>query len=52
MTKNNFLAEPLSVFKYTSSLLQPIELKKEKYTLSLYYFFKRSTSEAHVVKLN
>ena len=38
-------------FKYTSSILQPVELQK-KYTSSLYYFDKRSTFEAHFVKLN
>ena len=39
-------------FKYTSSILQPIELYKKKYTSSLYYFNKRSIFEAHFVKLN
>ena len=39
-------------FKYTSSILQPDELQKKKYTSSLYYFDKRSTFEAHFVKLN
>ena len=42
-------------FKYTSSILQPVELqkkKKKKYTSSLCYFDKRSTFEAHFVKLN
>ena len=39
-------------FKYTSSILQPIELYKKKHTSSLYYFDKRSTFEAHFVKLN
>ena len=38
-------------FNYTSSILQPVELQK-KYTSSLYYFDKRSTFEAHFVKLN
>ena len=37
--------------KYTSSMLQPVKLQK-KYTSSLYYFNKRSTFEAHFVKLN
>ena len=39
-------------FKYTSSILQSIELQKKKYTSSMYYFDKRSTFEAHFVKLN
>ena len=39
-------------FKYTSNILQPVELQKKKYTSSLYYFDKRSTFEAHFVKLN
>ena len=39
-------------FKYTSSIIQPIELYKKKYTSSLYYFNKRSAFEAHFVKLN
>ena len=40
-------------FKYTSSILQPVELqKKKKYTSGLCYFDKRSTFEAHFVKLN
>ena len=39
-------------FKYTSSILQPVELQKKKYTSSLCYFNKRSTFEAHFVKLN
>ena len=39
-------------FKYTSNVLQPVELQKKKYTSSLYYFDKRSTFEAHFVKLN
>ena len=39
-------------FKYTSSILQPIELYKKKYTSSLYYFNKRSAFEAHFLKLN
>ena len=39
-------------FKYTSSILPPIELYKKKYTSSLYYFNKRSASEAHFLKLN
>ena len=30
----------------------PVDLKKKKYTSSLYYFDKRSTFEAHFVKLN
>ena len=39
-------------FKYTSSILEPIELYQKKYTSSLYYLNKRSTFEAHFVKLN
>ena len=39
-------------FNYVLSLLQPIELKKKKYTSSLCYFDKRSTYETHFVKLN
>ena len=39
-------------FKYTSSILQPVELQKKKYTSSLCYFDKSSTFEAHFVKLN
>ena len=39
-------------FKYASSILQSGELQKKKYTSSLYYFDKRSTFEAHFVKLN
>ena len=39
-------------FEYTSSILQPVELLRKKYTSSLYYFDKRSTFEAHFVKLN
>ena len=39
-------------FKYTSSILHPVELQKKKYTLSLLYFDKGSTFEAHFVKLN
>ena len=38
--------------KYTSSIFQPDELQKKKYTSILYYFDKRSTFEAHFVKLN
>ena len=38
--------------KYTSSILQPVELQKKKCTSSLCYFNKRSTFEAHFVKLN
>ena len=38
--------------KYTSSMLQPVELQKKKYNSSLYHFDKRSTFEAHFVKLN
>ena len=34
-----------------SSILQPIELKKKKYTSNLYYFNKRRTFEAHFAKL-
>ena len=34
-------------FKY-----QPVEIQKKKYTSSLCYFNKRSTFEAHFVKLN
>ena len=37
---------------YTSNILQPIKLKKKKYTSSFYYFNKKSTFEAHFVKLN
>ena len=39
-------------FQYTLSILQLIEIEKKKYTSSLYYFDKRSTFEAHFVKLN
>ena len=39
-------------FKYTSNILQPVELQKKKYTSSLYYLYKRSTFEAHFVKVN
>ena len=39
-------------FKYTSSILENVELQKKKYTSSLYYLDKRSTFEAHFVKLN
>ena len=39
-------------FKYTSNILQPVELQKKKYTSSLYYFDKRSTFEGRFVKLN
>ena len=39
-------------FKYASSMLQPDELQKKKYTSSQYYFDKRSTFEVHLVKLN
>ena len=39
-------------FKYTSNILQPVELQKKKYTSSLHYFDKRSKFEAHFVKLN
>ena len=39
-------------FKYTSSMLQRVELQKKKYTLSLCFFDKRSTFEAHFMKLN
>ena len=39
-------------FKYTSSIHQSVELQKKKYNSSLYYFNKRSTFEAHFVKLN
>ena len=45
------LGIPEAYFKYTSSILQPVELQK-KYTSSLYDFDKRSTFEAHFVKLN
>ena len=38
--------------QYISSILQPIELKKKKYTSNLYYFDKRSTFDVHLVKLN
>ena len=38
--------------KYTSSILQPIELEKKKYASSLNYFDKRSTFEAHFLKSN
>ena len=41
-----------SYLKYTSSILQPVELQKKKYTSSLYYFDKRNTFEAHFVNLN
>ena len=41
-----------SYLKYTSSILQPVELQKKKYASSLYYFDKRNTFEAHFVKLN
>ena len=36
---------------YTFSILQPIKLEKNRYTPSLYYFYKRSIFEAHFVKL-
>ena len=39
-------------FKYTSSILQPVELQKKKYTSSLCYFDKRSTFEANFVEVN
>ena len=39
-------------FKYTLSILQPIELQKRQCTSSLCCFDKRSTFEAHFVKLN
>ena len=39
-------------FQYTLSIFQPIELNKKRYNSSLYYFNKRSTFEAHFVKLN
>ena len=39
-------------FKYTSSILQPTELYKKKFTSSSYYFDKRSAFEANFVKLN
>ena len=41
-----------SYFQYTLSIFQPIELNKKRYNSSLYYFNKRSTFEAHFVKLN
>ena len=40
------------MFQVTSSILQPVELQKKNYVSSLYYFNKRSTFEAHFVKLN
>ena len=41
-----------SYLNFTSSILQPVELRKKKYSSSLYYFNKRSTFEAYFVKLN
>ena len=53
LTKLKYTFSILPVYlKYTSSILQPIELQKKKYTSSLYHFDKRSTCEAHFVKLN
>ena len=60
---NKFLSIPIlkwkillkytsSYLKYTSSILQPVELQKKKHTSSLSYFDKKSTFEAHFVKLN
>ena len=42
----------LVYFNYTSSILEPFELQKKKYTSSLCYFDKRSTFEANFLKLN
>ena len=39
-------------FKYTSSIVEPIELYFKNYTSSLYYFDRKSTFEARFVKLN
>ena len=36
---------------YTFSILQPIKLEKNRYTPSLYYFYKRSIFEA-LCKIN
>ena len=35
-------------FKHSSSILQPVELQKKKYTSSLYYFDKGNTFEKHI----
>ena len=37
---------------YISSIFQPVELQRKKYTSFLYHFNKRSTFEAHFVKLS
>ena len=49
---NIFLTKVKYTFKYTSSILQPVESQKKKYTSNLCYFNKGSTFEAHLVKLN
>ena len=46
-----YLKHTPSIIKYTSNILQPIELKKKKYTSSLSYFNESSTFEVHFVKL-
>ena len=48
----NILQHTSVYFKYTSSILQPFELDKKKYTSSLSYFDKSSKSIADFVKLD
>ena len=47
-----YLENTSNILQVTSSILHPVELKKNKYTSRLCYFDKGSTFEEHFVKLN